>query len=150
MLFSSRDLSQSAPRKRRGRRTIVPTPTFDTYTGFDRPGPATCNVQEKKESLLTAEIEELARLRLSIVLTAKWEADRDEDEERRKELRAELENLRRCYFEKIDHIAMAFSVAEAMKAKEQVERGLTLPLRGGMADFPNDTHSAAGQDRFSI
>lgn len=123
---------------------------FDTYTGFDSAGPTACYVEETKQSLLAAEIEELARLRLSIVLTAKWEADRDEDEERRKELRGELESLRRHYFEKIDHIAMAFSVADAMKAKEQVERGVTLPLRGSMADFPDNSRSAADQDQFSI
>jgi hypothetical protein len=154
MLFSSRDLLRSILRKRRGRRTTVPTPTFDkafdTRTGFDWPGPATCSVQDNKESLLAAELEELARLRLSIVLTAKWEADRDEEEERRKELRGELENLRHWYFEKIDHIAMPFGVAEAMKAKEQVEGGVTLPPRGEMADFPDDTHFPAGKDHFSI
>ena len=123
---------------------------FDSYTGFGSTGPATCHVQEKKETLLAAEIEELAGLRFSIVLTAKWEADRDEDEERRKELRGELENLRRCYFEKIDQIAMAFGIAAAMKAKEKVEHEVTLPLRGGMADFPSDTHFPADGDQFSI
>lgn len=130
------------------------TPTFvkafDTYTGFDSLRSASCSVQEKKETLLTAEIEQLARLRLSIVLTAKWEADRDEDEERREELRGELESLRRHYFEKIDHIAMAFGVADALKAKEQVERGVTLPLRGGMADFPDDIRSPADEDQIGI
>ncbi len=123
---------------------------FDTYTGFGSTSPVARLAPENKETLLTAEIEELARLRLSIVLTAKWEADRDEDEERRKELRGELENLRHWYFEKIDRIAMAFGVADAVKAKEKVEREVTLPLRGAMADFPSDAHFPADPDQFCI
>jgi hypothetical protein len=101
---------------------------FDSLTGFDVPGPASRFIQERQQTLLAADMEELASLRFSIVITARWESDRDEDPQRRAELRLELENLRQCYFDKIDRIAMAFGVAEAMHAKEEVERKVTLPL----------------------
>ncbi|MGA8780719.1 MAG: hypothetical protein WB567_08245, partial [Terracidiphilus sp.] len=64
---------------------------FDLFTGVDVPGPATRYIEEKQEQLLAAVAEELAGLRFSIVLTARWEGDRDEDPKRRKELRAELD-----------------------------------------------------------
>jgi len=107
---------------------------FDLYTGVEVPGPATRFIEEKQEQMLAADIEELAALRFSIVITARWESDRDEDPQRRKELRSELENLRWRYFEKIDNIAMAFGVAAAMKAKDVVERRVTLPLREKLVD----------------
>jgi hypothetical protein len=103
--------------------------SFDLYTGVDSPGPATRFVQEQREQLLAAEIEELAGLRFSIVITARWEADRDEDPQRRKELRIELDDLHTRYFDKIDRIAMAFGIAQAMQAKEEVERNVTMPLQ---------------------
>jgi hypothetical protein len=102
--------------------------SFDALTGFDVPGPATRFIAEKHEQLLAADVEELAALRFGIVLTAKWEADRDEDPQQRKELRAELENLHRRYFDLIDRVAMSFGVAIAMKVKDEVERRVTLPL----------------------
>ena len=109
--------------------------SFDLFTGVDIPGPATRFIEEKNEQLLAADAEELAALRFSIVLTAKWEADRDEEPQRRNELRIELVNLRARYFDKIDRIAMAFGVAIAMKVKEDVEQRITLPLRAGFADM---------------
>jgi hypothetical protein len=102
---------------------------FDTLTGFDLTGPASRFVQEQRENLLASEVEELASLRFSIVITAKWESSYDEDPDHRAELRGELACLRWQYNEKIDDIAMEFGVAEAMKAKEDVERSVTLPLR---------------------
>jgi len=71
--------------------------------------------------------EELARLRFAILLTARWEASDAEDPERRKELRVELADLRRLYYDKIDEIAMTFGVAQAIKAKAEVERGVVVP-----------------------
>ncbi len=108
---------------------------FDLFTGVDVPGPATRYIEEKQEQLLAAVAEELAGLRFSIVLTARWEGVRDEDPKRRKELRAELDSLRTRYFDKIDRIAMSIGVDIAMKIKDEVEQRVTLPLRAGFADM---------------
>ena len=91
-------------------------------------GPASRYAQEKLESSLAANTEELAGLRFSIILTAKWEASSNADAERRNELRAELSGLRRHYSQKIDEIAMTFGVQSAIKAKEEVERTVAIPL----------------------
>ncbi len=85
--------------------------------------PATGYVQES----LDACAEELARLRLSIVLTAKWEAAESGDALRRKELRADLDQLHALYFQMIDEIAMNFGVKAAIHAKEKVERTVSIP-----------------------
>ena len=106
---------------------------FDQITGVDVPGPATRFIEEKQEELLAAEVEELAALRFGIVLTAKWESDPEEEAQHRKELRVELESLRARYYDKIDQVAMTFSVAIAMKVKDEVERRVALPLRGHLA-----------------
>jgi hypothetical protein len=91
-------------------------------------GPASRFVQENLQSSLAANTEELAGLRFSIILTAKWEASAKVDDERRNELRSELAGLRRKYSQKIDEIAMTFGVQDAMKAKEAVERAVAIPL----------------------
>ncbi len=70
--------------------------------------------------------EELARLRFSIVLTAKWESSEHSDLLHRKELRADLDQLHTLYFQKIDEIAMTFGVQAAMEAKEKVERAVSV------------------------
>ena len=90
-------------------------------------GPASIYLRETREALLAYETEELGALRFSIILTARWEASDDECPEQRAELRADLELLRRHYDDKIDEIAMTFGVAEAMKAKERVERTVRVP-----------------------
>lgn len=90
-------------------------------------GPASIYVRETREALLAYETEELGALRFSIILTARWEASEDESPEQRAELRADLKLLRHHYDDKIDEIAMTFGVAEAMKAKERVERTVTVP-----------------------
>jgi hypothetical protein len=82
---------------------------------------------EERESLLVASFEELAGLRFSILLTARWEGAAVEDQERRNELRAKLVSLRRKYSNKIDDIAMTFGIQRAMNAKEEVERTVTIP-----------------------
>jgi hypothetical protein len=90
-------------------------------------GPASRYVKETREAILAYETEELAALRFSIILTARWEASDDEDPQERAELRADLSLLRRHFGDKIDEIAMTFGVEEAMKAKDEVERTVVVP-----------------------
>lgn len=89
--------------------------------------PAFPGARVKREMALSVHKRELAYLRLSILLTAKWELSESDDAERRNELRAELASLRRSYSQKVDEIAMTFSVHDAMKAKQEVERSVDLP-----------------------
>lgn len=77
--------------------------------------------------MLAYETEELAALRFSIILTARWEASNDEDPQQRAELRADLSLLRRHFDDKIDEMAMTFGVEEAMKSKDRVERTVVVP-----------------------
>jgi hypothetical protein len=91
-------------------------------------GPASRYVHERYETSLAANTEELAGLRFSIILTALWEASLKVDLEHRNELRNELAGLRRNYSRKIDDIAMTFGVQSAIKAKEDVERAVAIPL----------------------
>lgn len=90
-------------------------------------GPASGYVRETRDVMLTYETEELAALRFSIILTARWEAADDEDPERRAELRQELALLRKHYGDKIDDLAMTYGVQQAMKTKEEVERTVIVP-----------------------
>ncbi|MGD0741130.1 MAG: hypothetical protein ABR957_16180 [Terracidiphilus sp.] len=90
-------------------------------------GPASRYMKETREALLTFETEELAALRFSIILTARWEASDDQDPEQRAELRADLLLLRRQFGDKIDELAMTFGVEEAMKAKDNIERTVVVP-----------------------
>lgn len=90
-------------------------------------GPASRYIRESREALLAYDIEELAVLRFSIILTARWEASDQECPERRAELRNELALLRRHFGDKVDDIAMTFGVAAAMNAKEEVERTVYVP-----------------------
>ena len=90
-------------------------------------GPASRYVKETREAILAYETEELAALRFSIILTARWEASDDEDPQERAELRADLSLLRRHFGDKIDEIAMTFGVEEAMKARDTVERTVVVP-----------------------
>jgi hypothetical protein len=76
---------------------------------------------------LTANIDELAGLRFSILITTRWEESEDESEEQRAQLRDELVLLRSLYLDKIDQIAMNFGVRHAMKAQREVERKVNLP-----------------------
>ncbi len=90
-------------------------------------GPASRYVKETREAMLACETEELAALRFSIILTARWESSADEDPQQRAELRADLSLLRRHFGDKIDEMAMTFGVEEAMKAKDTVERTVVVP-----------------------
>ncbi len=91
-------------------------------------GPASRFAHQDEENLLAASTIELAGLRFSIILTARWEAAACDDLERRNELRAELEDLRRQYSQKIDEIAMSSGIQNAIDAKEKVERAVAIPL----------------------
>ncbi len=93
--------------------------------------PGTAYVDEQQEVTLAGAIEELVRLRFSIILTARWEAGENDDAERRAELRTELADLRALYFEQIDEIAMTFGVQQAMDAKDEVERNVIVPRSTG-------------------
>jgi hypothetical protein len=89
--------------------------------------PGTSYLCDTEETTLAGAIEELVRLRFSILLTARWEAAESDDADRRGELRAELADLRKFYFDEIDEIAMTFGVQQAMDAKQEVERNVVLP-----------------------
>src|ERR1035437_1479050 len=91
-------------------------------------GTASRCFQERQQNLLAESVEDLANLRFSIILTARWKSSASEDLERRSELRSELVKLRRKYSLKIDHIAMSFGIQSAMVAKEEVERNTCVPL----------------------
>lgn len=90
-------------------------------------GPASIYIRETRAELLAYETDELAGLRFSIILTARWEGSDSETPDRRAELRADLALLRKHYGDKIDEIAMTFGVEQAMNAKEEVERTVVVP-----------------------
>lgn len=89
--------------------------------------PACVYVRLKHETNLAAMTQELASLRFSIILLARWESSRGIDRESLAELRTELAELRTLYSDKIDEIAMTFSVQQAMDTKQNVERTVTVP-----------------------
>lgn len=108
-------------------------------------GLASRYIRETSAELLDYETEELAALRFSIVLTARWADSEDEPPERRAELRDELELLRQHYGDKIDEIAMTFGVQKAMEAQNQVERTVIvprdvkpIPMRIGGTDYTEE------------
>ena len=90
-------------------------------------GPASIYIRETRAELLAYEKDELAALRFSIILTARWESSDHESKERRTELRADLALLRKHYEDKIDEIAMTFGVEQGMKVKADVERTVFVP-----------------------
>ena len=91
-------------------------------------GPASRYIRETRDELLTYETEELAAVRFSIILTARWAASDDETPERRAELRGEIELLRKHYGDKIDEIAMTFGVQQAIETRDEVERTVVVPV----------------------
>ena len=110
--------------------------------------PASRYIRESRETLLAYDTEELAVLRFSIILTARWEASDSEDTERAQNLRRELEQLRKHYGDKIDEIAMTYGVVQAMKAKEEVERTVILPREIKVAKLSSHDEERAGSERF--
>jgi hypothetical protein len=91
-------------------------------------GPASRYIRETRIEMLEYESEELAALRFSIILTARWAASDDEVPGRRAELRCELKLLRNHYGDKIDDIAMTFGVQQAVQTVDEVERSVVVPL----------------------
>ncbi len=81
-------------------------------------GPASRYIRETRDELLTYETEELAAVRFSIILTARWAASDDETPEHRAELRSELALLRKHYGDKVDEIAMTFGVQQAGRMRK--------------------------------
>jgi hypothetical protein len=99
------------------------TATFDS-TSLLSP---TKHAREKEQKLLSARSEDLSGLWLAILLTARWEAQETESDERREDLQAELDQLRLQYYGVIDEIAMTFGISQAMAMLESVERNVRLP-----------------------
>ncbi len=89
--------------------------------------PGTAEAHDEQLSTLATAIEDLARLRFSIILTARWEAAETEDADRRGDLRSELADLRIRYSDHIDQIAMTYGVQQAMDAKDEVEHNVFVP-----------------------
>jgi len=120
-------IAQIDPAGNRGGRATMSTELLHAPLHSSLMGPASRYMKETREALLTFETEELAALRFSIILTARWEASDDQDPEQRAELRADLLLLRRQFGDKIDELAMTFGVEEAMKAKDNIERTVVVP-----------------------
>ncbi len=89
--------------------------------------PAAVFVRLKRETNLAAMTQELAGLRFSIILLARWEASRSVEAANLAELRRELDELRALYFDKIDALAMSFGVQQAMETRASVERSVVVP-----------------------
>jgi hypothetical protein len=100
--------------------------------------PGTTHLHDEEEVTLASVVEDLVRLRFSIILTARWEAGEDEDPERRAELRSELRELRTLYFDRIDEIAMRFGVQQAMDARDEVEHNVIVPRETNLPEEPAD------------
>ena len=101
--------------------------TFHAPLDSTAVGPPSERGIERQKVLLTEETEELGALRFAIILTSRWADSDNETPERRAELRSDLRVIRKRYGDKIDEIAMAFGVDQAMKAKEEVERSVIVP-----------------------
>ena len=113
----------------------VPAPTPDT--AFPVPAilpaivPAAVHIRLKREANVAAMTQELAGLRFSILLLARWESGRAMDAASLKGLRKELAELRTLYEDKVDSLAMSFGVQQAMETQRRVERSVQVP-RGMM------------------
>ena len=82
---------------------------------------------ERHDTDLAALTEEMAGLRFSIILAARWEASKSLQAEDRADLKAELTHLRAIYSDRLDEIAMRFGIPHAIAAKETVERTVHVP-----------------------
>jgi hypothetical protein len=105
--------------------------------------PASVHVRLKRETSLAAMTQELASLRFSILVLARWEATHCVDGASMAELRRELVELRTLYEDKIDTLAMTFGVQQAMATKAAVERSVAVPK--GTA--PLDAQERGGSTR---
>jgi hypothetical protein len=89
--------------------------------------PASLYARLKHEATLAAFRQELAGLRFSIVLLARWESSDNLDACNRGELREELAHLRALYLDTLDELAMTFGVQQAIEMKQEVERSIEVP-----------------------
>jgi hypothetical protein len=113
-------------------------------------GPASRYIRESQEAMLFYDTEELAVLRFSIILTARWADSEGEEPERRAELRSELAILRKHYGDKIDEIAMTFGVGQAMKAKAEVERSVVLPREVKVSGMPSSCEEEVADNGLDV
>jgi hypothetical protein len=79
------------------------------------------------EALLAGSTEQLARLRFTIILVARWEQSSGVTSQRRKEMRTELTRLRGLYLGMVDELAMAYGVHQALMTRNYVERTVCIP-----------------------
>jgi hypothetical protein len=113
-------------------------------------GPASRYIRESRDVLLAYDIEELAVLRFSIILTARWADSDSEPPPRRAELREELALLRKHFGDKIDEIAMTFGVVSAIKAKEEVERTVIVPTETKVSGTPVHYEEELADNDFEV
>ena len=86
---------------------------------------------ERQNTDLAALTEEMAGLRYSIILAARWAGSKSIEAESRADLQTELAQLRALYSDRLDEIAMRFGIPQAIAAKETVERTVHVP-KGAM------------------
>ena len=79
------------------------------------------------EALLAGSTEQLAHLRFTIILVARWVSSRSVTPQRRKELRTERARLRGLYLGMVDELAMAYGVHQALMTRNYVERTICVP-----------------------
>ena len=79
------------------------------------------------EALLAGSTDQLARLRFTIILVARWEPSSGVTSHRRKEMRTELTRLRNLYLGMVDELAMAYGVHQALMTRNYVECTVCVP-----------------------
>jgi hypothetical protein len=79
------------------------------------------------EALLAGSTDQLARLRFTIILVARWEPSSGVTSKRRKEMRTELTRLRGLYLGMVDELVMAYGVQQALMTRNYVERTVCVP-----------------------
>ena len=79
------------------------------------------------EALLAGSTDQLARLRFTTILVARWEPSSGVTSHRRKEMRTELTRLRNLYLGMVDELAMAYGVHHALMTRNYVERTVCIP-----------------------
>ena len=89
--------------------------------------PASRYVFDHQQAGLSGVVEQLAGLRFSILLSAKWLGSDVLTGHARTELQDELRQLRTRYSNKIDEIAINYGVRAAMLAQAGVEREVGVP-----------------------
>lgn len=90
-------------------------------------GPASPYILAHRPEGLSGAVEQLAGLRFSILLSAKWLGSGVLTGHAQTELRDELRQLRTKYSNKIDEIAINYGVQAAMVAVDGVEHEVRVP-----------------------